>query len=449
MKNGFTKQVGKSRRRINGAAAGLFVSVAASAAAIASPAQEQEPRELPRAEIFKPIGIAPELLESDAGDAVRVAIVLDRQPVLEETTKPGFEGSLSGYTRGDLQRAAQRNPERVSDLEADAAQESERHRTEVVSELHDEVAEIEEAQAPVERAVERAGGEVASSDLVATGALAVVSAKVGSGDLEELAGRDDVQAIIPAPKQDPELDTSTTTIGAASIFAQHSGGGDDGFGGTAMSGRTSRSGWTATRQPRSSRVRWDHIDNRRAIPGSATAPQRLVSSPPAMPLTAASRPGSPRFEDGGADDWAAPDPVEARNESFGSSPLTDHDANVADLSADTFLVPWAASAGNRNDDRRRYALARRPPAAMRWGGTSSPPARSQTSRPLNEADDARGRLTRAGARRPAGARSLISSPPERPSLAAVASEAASAPRPVPRSQRPMSLAPLRFSPAQG
>ncbi|HEX6116801.1 MAG TPA: hypothetical protein VFY99_06840, partial [Solirubrobacterales bacterium] len=130
----------KRQRRLYGAAAGLFLPVAVASAAAGSPAPQDITPQLPRAEIHKSIGVAPQLLEGAGGEAVRVAIILDGQPVLEETTKPGFEASLSGYTRGDLQQAARRDPEAISDLEADAARDAERRRTAVVTQLEGEVA---------------------------------------------------------------------------------------------------------------------------------------------------------------------------------------------------------------------------------------------------------------------------------------------------------------------
>ena len=270
----FTEQVGKSRRRIYGAAAGLFVSAAASGAAIASPAPEPEPQELPRAEIFKPIGVAPELLGGEPDEPVRVAIILDRQPVLEETTQPGYEAALLGYTRGDLQQAARRNPDDVSNLEAEAAKETERRRTEVVSALQDEVAAIDQAQHPVERAVEDAGGDIATNDLAATGALALVTAQSEQRDLEVLAARSDVQAIVEAPKPQPELNTSTTTIGAASVCAQHSGGGDRRpLVARPTCGQISKSGWTATPPTPPSRVQWSQRSQTAAIPVALTGPR--------------------------------------------------------------------------------------------------------------------------------------------------------------------------------
>ncbi len=42
--------------------------------------------------------------------------------------------------------------------------------------------------------------------------------------------------------------------------------------------------------------------------------------------------------------------MDVRSQSFGYDPTSDDNANVADLSANTFLVPWVASAGNGNDD---------------------------------------------------------------------------------------------------
>src|SRR5215217_6411050 len=204
-------------RGVTAAAPAAFLSaVVCAASASAGPSTlPNSPTELPRAEIIKPLGVDPALLEGAPDDTVRVAILLARQPVLEVTTRPGFEASLSGYTRGDVQQAARHSPDGISDLEASAARRSERRRTTVVSKLRDEVAEIEAAKTPVEGAVERHGGNVAENDLAATGALALVSARLNRDELNELADRDDIQAIVAAPKPRPQLDTSTTTIDAA------------------------------------------------------------------------------------------------------------------------------------------------------------------------------------------------------------------------------------------
>jgi hypothetical protein len=333
------------------AGATLFtITLAGMASAASTPHAPAPPPELPRAEIVRPIGVSPDLDHSNPGDRARVAVILDDQPVLRETTSSSFEAALSGYTRGDLQRAARRSPDRIADAEATAARAAERRRTAVVSELRDEVAELEAAQRPVERAIEGAGGDVVQKDLAASGALAVVTARLDTRDLDELADHRSVQAIVPAPKPEPQLDTSTTTISAASVFPQHSGGGDDDYGGAADV-RTDLEVGMGGDSPNPAHAAFSgiSIDNGSASGGPhGTATTGVIASRDSTFRGVA--PGTAEVRGGTADTWASPDPVETRNESFGYEPISDDSANVADLSANSFLVPWAASAGNFNDD---------------------------------------------------------------------------------------------------
>jgi serine protease AprX len=341
----------RRRRRLSASALLCAGLAALSASTVAADPADGPAGGLPPAEIHRPSGIEGDQLTHGPGrEDVRVAILLDRQPVLEETTKPGYEAALSGYTRGDLQAAARRNREGVSALEVRTARSAERRRTAIVSELQDEIADAERAQRPVERAVRALGGTVVAEET--SGALAMVTARVERRDLAALADRGDVQAIVEAPKPEPELNTSTTTIAASPVWPQHNGGADpDGPAGGAADVRTGLEVGMGGDSPDPSHSAFSGISismggANPADHGTATTGV-LVSRDPTYRGVA---PGVAALRAGNADVFGAPDPVEVRSQSFGYSPTSDDNANVPDLQADTFAVPWAASAGNANDD---------------------------------------------------------------------------------------------------
>ncbi len=253
---------------------------------------------LPRAEIYRPSGVDPDLLAGAPDESVRVSIILAEQPVLEETTKPSFETALSGYTRGDLQAAARRSPNEISDVEVEVAAEAEERRDTVTSKVTDELATIEDLAAPVERAVGRAGGDVVP-DEASGGPLAVVVAEVDRADLKGLAARREVQAIVAAPKPEPELDTSTSTIAVSPVWAQHNGGADpDGPPGGASDVRTGLTVGMSGDKPQSnpSCLRWDSDRPTGLRLGARMALQQRACSPPATRLTGALRLASPPYE---------------------------------------------------------------------------------------------------------------------------------------------------------
>jgi serine protease AprX len=328
----------------------LLTIVAGSAAGSPPLPSALNPQALPRAEVHRPIGIeGSHLLKGPGREEVRVAVLLDRQPVLEETTAPGYEAALSGYTRGDLQAAARLSPSGISKLEGRAARSAERRRTAVVSELQDEIAEAKELQRPVERAVEELGGAVVAEET--TGALAMVTTRIERRHLGALAERGDVQAIVEAPRPEPELNTSTTTIAASPVWPQHNGGADpDGPAGGAADVRTGLTIGLSSDTPDPSHPAFAgvSINNGGTAPGDhGTATGGVIAS---RDFTyRGTSPGIAAIRGGAADDWSVTD-VDVRSQSFGYFPTSDNNGNVADLAADTFGVPWAASAGNANDD---------------------------------------------------------------------------------------------------
>ena len=287
----------KARRRLCSAAAGLSLQVlAVASAAVASPASEVAAGGLPRAEIVKPLGVTPELLEGQDDEPVRVAIILDDQPVLEETTKAEFEASLSGYTRGDLQQAARRSPEGISGLEAGAARDAERRRTAVVAALEDEVAQIDElrrrSSAPSSATV-GTSRKVNSPPPGRSRWLPRGSSALTSTSLPPVATcRRSSAHRSPSPSSTPRRRRSARARCGHSTTAAVTPTGPPAERRTC--GRTSRSGWRRFARPVATQPSRD-LDHNGAARVVRTALQPTGSSRRAMRLIAASLPGSQHF----------------------------------------------------------------------------------------------------------------------------------------------------------
>ena len=333
------------RRAILGMSLALSISLPVT---LVGAEVDRQPSRLENPEIIRLPSVDPTHLAGEPDEMVRVGFVLAEQPVLEKTTKPGFEDALSGYTRGDLQAAARESPVAVSELEEQAGRSAERRRNVVGRDLEDEVARLEAEEHDLAVRIERRGAELI--ERAQSGPLAMVIARVGLGDIKALAARRDVQAVIAQPRLEPELNTSTTTIGASSVWDEHSGGGDDDFGG-ASDVRTGIEVGMAGDTPQPTHPAFVGIDvnNGGSTAGAhGTATAGVVASRDTTYRGVA--PGISGLRGGAADDWSTTS-VDTRSESFGNfANGNDGVGDVADLAAHSFLVPWAASAGNRNDE---------------------------------------------------------------------------------------------------
>ena len=124
-------------------------------------------------------------------------------------------------SNADLRRAARRNPDRVTRIERSIARTSERRFETAVANLDDEVVAADRAAALVRKAIRTVGGRVIESTPIPNSVIA----RVPGGELDELLNGQDVQAIVPAPRERPALDVATPLVGSPSWWsAGHLGG---------------------------------------------------------------------------------------------------------------------------------------------------------------------------------------------------------------------------------
>lgn len=158
-----------------------------------------------RPDVWSPSGIAPQLLDRDSPQ-VRVSVLLRSQPVLEAASVPEFDAQL-------YEEQAFGNQ---------VAQRVEIRRTAAIATLAPAARKAARSQQPVSLLIERLGGEIERSSALPNSLTTTISRAA----LDELASLPAVQAVLPARRPHPLMDTAIPATGASAWWAAGHTGGD-------------------------------------------------------------------------------------------------------------------------------------------------------------------------------------------------------------------------------
>jgi serine protease AprX len=335
-----------------GLAGGIALATVVVALTAMSP-QAESRGELAAAQLDVPRGVAHGLSTADS-DRARVRVLLRKQPVLAATQRPGFRRAVAMRSVRGLRRAARRSPDAVTHLERSIASTAERRLEAIMADLEDESVAAARAAAPTRKAIRAVGGRVIESSSIPNS----IVARVPVDELDGVAESKDVQAIVPAPRERPALDTATPLVGSPSWWsAGHLGGegpndtvpADAGLLGEGVDpGHPAYAGLVTLDQSPDVDIN-DHgthtggiiISNNLPHAGTAGGVDKLVTGEDELYLL-----GLPDGSQAGAGD-----PAESWNVSSSGTPGGSDDAdNTEDLISQLFGVGWAQSAGNDGPD---------------------------------------------------------------------------------------------------
>ena len=175
---------------------------------------------LPSAEVVHPSEVDPGLVAGRGH--VRVAVLMASQPVLAVTSSSDFQRRLTGRVRTHQLEAARANPAEVTQRERARGARIARRHTNLIAGLADEGREAHTDQSAIVSAIEDAGGEVVDR----REGISYVIARLPASALVTIADRADVQAVLPAPREKPQLSSSVPAVGAPSFWAAGYDGGE-------------------------------------------------------------------------------------------------------------------------------------------------------------------------------------------------------------------------------